>query len=471
MNMDMSLDLSLRTQLRMTPQLQQAILFLQLPIAELLEKIQELANQNPLIDVNLPEVACLQNNTTETTETEILPGSNDELLSYASPDLKTVPISLSDEQFNFENLLDHYTVDTTLREQLIWQMQFEHFNELDEQIAIAIIDALDENGFLTTPLAELQAGLNSKEITVKNIEKILATIQQFEPSGIAARDLKECLLIQLKELPPEYPLLKETILLIEKHLDLLAKHDYRELKEKLKIDDEILLKIVRIIKSLNPVPGQIIHQEKMIYEIPDVMIKKIHDQWIVFLNDDLIPKIKINQQYTELLRHNMEKNADYLKTNLQEAQWLIKSLDKRHKTLLSVAQYIVDQQNDFLNSGAEKLKPLTIKDVAEALNIHESTVSRITSHKYILTPQGLFELKYFFSSQVSANSNSNGMSSIAVKALIKQMIHQENPESPLSDSQIAAKLKSNGILVARRTVAKYRESLNIAAVDQRKFLK
>jgi len=360
--------------------------------------------------------------------------------------------------------------EESLHEHLSWQMQLTPFSDTDRAIAEFIIDAINDDGYLSMSLEDIhQALAGEQDIEIDEIEAVLHRIQNFDPPGVGARDLKESLLLQIKQ----YPLtswLKPAQELIEKHFDLLANREYMQLSRRLKISEEELKQILHLIQSLNPRPGSQITASQPEYIIPDVIVSKHNGKWKVELNPDAAPRLRVNPHYASLIKqvHNSEDNT-YLKNHLQEARWFIKSLLSRNETLLKVATSIVERQIDFLEHGEESMKALVLHDIAEAVGMHESTISRVTSKKYMHTPRGIFELKYFFSSHVST-SNGGECSATAIRALIKKLIAAENTNKPLSDSKLAAILGDQGINVARRTVAKYREAMAIPPSNERKRL-
>ena len=346
-------------------------------------------------------------------------------------------------------------------------------------IATAIIDSVDPDGMLTTSLEDLLLALNADEpedadpetlVELDEIQAVLKRIQQFDPVGVCARDLPESLSLQLSALDPATPWRAEALSLVTEHLDLLAGRDFNTLKRKTRLEESDLASVVSLIQSMNPRPGSSIGGEAPEYIVPDVMVFKDNGRWQVELNAEATPKLKINELYAGLVRR-ADSSADnvYLKDNLQDARWFLKSLQSRHETLLKVATKIVEHQRGFLEYGEEAMKPLVLADIAEAVEMHESTISRVTSRKYMHTPRGIFELKYFFSSHVSTASGGE-VSSTAIRALIRKLTADENPRKPLSDNKIAAILAEQNINVARRTVAKYRESMAIPPSNERKRL-
>ncbi len=364
---------------------------------------------------------------------------------------------------------------------MLWQLNLTPISETDRAIATTIIDALDDDGYLNSDLTDIHTSL-SKEINGENtggeeseigldeIEAVLHMIQAMEPTGVAARDIQECLLLQLHQCDNDTPMLALAIELVSKHLDLLAGRDFNQLMRRLKLDQEKLQDVIALIQSMNPRPGGQIHETRTEYITPDVYVRKVKGRWRVELNSELMPHLRVNTSYANMIRRadNSDDNVS-LKSHLQEARWFIKSLQSRSETLLRVATCIVERQRAFLEYGEEAMKPMVLHDVAEALGMHESTISRVTTRKYMHTPRGIFELKYFFSSHLST-SHGGDASSTAIRALIKKLIAAETPKKPLSDSKISALLSGQGINVARRTVAKYREAMAIPPSNERKRL-
>lgn len=466
MSLELSLDLRPSHFLHMTPELQQAILFLQLNSQELLEKIQEIAERNPLLDADIPHPEEVKLNKQELDESQ-MQGIEKQLSADYSPVKNS---TLLDK--DYDALLENYSTEENLHEHLHWQLTFEHLSEKEILIAEIIIDAIDEDGYLRQSIDDIQetVRLNSFEVDQKEIESVLNLIHHFEPLGVGARDLRECLLIQLYELPKETPDLDIAITLVKDYFYELSKHHYNQLQKDLHLSYEQLQHALHIIQTLNPEPGKAYLPTKVDYQIPDLLIEKDEHGWKAILNSAVMPKLSIHEQYRDWLKNNMEKNADFLHKNLQEAQWVIKSVERRHESLTSVAQYIVDKQTEFLEKGLKYLKPMILHEIADALHIHDSTVSRLTTNKFIDTPQGLFELKYFFSSHVKKTTSNQEVSSKAIKALLKEWIMHEDAHKPLSDGALTKKLMEMGISIARRTVAKYRESMHIPTCDQRKKL-
>lgn len=482
-----SLQLKLGQQLAMTPQLQQAIRLLQLSTLDLQQEIQEALESNPLLDVEEPmDDFAGADNTTANEEKEANadvaepePQDSSELIekSEISAELEidttwddvysantgSTGIALDDDAPVYQG-----ETTQTLQDYLLWQLDLTPFSDTDRTIAMALIDAIDDYGYLTQSLEEILENFHGEEIELDEIEAVRKRIQQFDPLGVASVNLQDCLLLQLATYPADTPWLDEAKTLLSQYIDQLGNRDYKVILKEAKLKEEELRDVLQLIQQLDPRPGSRIASEHAEYVIPDVSVFKEHGKWIVTINPDSVPRLKINQQYANLGRGN-SADSNYIRTNLQEAKWLIKSLESRNETLLKVAKCIVEHQRDFFEYGEEAMKPMVLNDVALAVDMHESTISRVTTQKYMHTPRGIFELKYFFSSHVSTD-NGGECSSTAIRALIKKLVAAETPAKPLSDSKIAALLADQGIQVARRTIAKYRESLGIAPSSQRKRL-
>lgn len=491
--MKVSLNIQMGQHLTMTPQLQQAIRLLQLSTIELQQEIQNALDSNPLLELH----EDYDNNAATKAETNTDDNRQDDYETELSAstvdinDVQNIPEDLPvdsawDDIFtgnsantntpdeDDEGFEARSTVAETLYDHLLWQVNLTPFTITDRTIAVCIIDSLDENGYLHSDLEDiLEAAQNilpNEDIELDEIVAVLHLIQQFEPSGVAARNLQECLTIQLKQLSEDTLHRDHALLIVNEHLDLLAAQDQQGLLKRTKFSESQLRAAVGLIQTLNPYPGGKIGQDENSYIIPDVVVSKQKNRWRVELNPDTAPKLRINTSYASLIRR-ADSSADntYLKNHLQEARWFLKSLQSRHETLLKVATCIVEHQRAFLEQGPEAMKALVLRDIAEEVELHESTVSRVTSQKYMLTPRGLFELKYFFSSHVGTSSGGE-CSSTAIRAMIKKLVSQEDPRKPLSDNKIADLLQEQGIEVARRTIAKYRESLNIPSSSDRKRL-
>ena len=358
----------------------------------------------------------------------------------------------------------------TLHDHLMWQLNLTPFSDTDRAIAVAVIDGIGEDGYLVGGLEEIQAGLGNEEIGRDEVEAVLHRLQAFDPAGVGARDPRECLLLQLRQLPHDTPLRAQAIAVCESYFELLAKQEYVPLKRRMKLNDAQLQGIVQLLRSLHPRPGTQVAEAEPEYVIPDVFVSKRNGRWHVELNPETTPRLRVNPDYAKLIRRaDRSDDNTCLKNHLQEARWFIKSLVSRNETMLRVASKIVEFQRGFLDHGEEAMRPLVLRDVAEALEMHESTVSRVTTQKYMYTPRGTLEFKYFFSSHVSTVGGGE-CSATAIRALIRKLIAAEKPNKPLSDNKLAGILVDQGIEVARRTVAKYRESMGILPSNERRRL-
>ena len=545
--MKQSLSLKLGQQLKMTPQLQQAIRLLQLSAVELEQEVQDNLDANPLLeneddfaakgDSDSQQGSELSNDGLDAPPGDLARDTYSELstdpldqdknylddfgdvgLEAPSNDYREEMIStdtvdaaidgpgesevsdqlqapMTDEipvDSNWDDIYpqapsssagDHdYDVgsndsaEETLEGHLLWQLNLTPMATSDRIIAMAIIDEITDDGLLGTTLEEICETLarnhegNDSPPELEEVEEILRRIQKFDPTGVGARDLRECLLLQLEQLDGNTPWLKEARDLITTHLHILGNKDFATLVRQTHLSESELSQVVALIRTLQPRPGSSVFEEAADYEVPDVLVRKDQGRWLVELNPETLPKVRINDAYASLIKTvPAGPDKDYLRDNLQEAKWFLKSLQTRHDTLLKVATKIVEVQQGFLEHGPMAMRPLILADIAEQVDLHESTISRVTNRKYLATPQGLFELKYFFSSHVGTSTGEE-VSSTVIRALIKQVTANENPRKPLSDSKIAAILSEKNINVARRTVAKYRESLSIPPSNERKQL-
>ena len=466
----------------MTPQLQQAIRLLQLSSVELNLEVQGALDSNMMLELDEENTIELQTATPEPGETE-LNGSEDPETFAHDGIPEDLPVDTAWEDIydattyysRSGDLTEYYgqeyrdNGDRNLQHHLLSQLELVTLSITDKAIAIALIDAINDDGYLTASLEEIRATLSADlDVEPEEIEAVLHLIQTFEPPGVGARDLAECLNLQLTQLEPDTRWLDEARKLVSRHIQLLAEHDYKTLMKLMELNREELEQVVELIQSLYPRPGGQVQEAHTEYVVPDVQVKKSGGAWKVELNTDALPRLRINSDYAGMIRR-ADNSADNvsLKNHLQEARWFIKSLQSRSETLLRVATCIVERQRAFLEYGEEAMKPLVLHDIADTLGLHDSTVSRVTTRKYMHTPRGVFELKYFFSSHVGTDQGGT-CSSTAIRALIKKHIQAEKPEKPLSDSKIAELLSGQGIQVARRTVAKYRESLSIPSSSERK---
>ncbi|HAW1984256.1 RNA polymerase factor sigma-54 [Escherichia coli] len=476
--MKQGLQLRLSQQLAMTPQLQQAIRLLQLSTLELQQELQQALESNPLLEqIDTHE----EIDTRETQDSETLDTADaleqkempEELPLDASWDTiytAGTPSGTSGDYIDDELPVYQGETTQTLQDYLMWQVELTPFSDTDRAIATSIVDAVDETGYLTVPLEDILESIGDEEIDIDEVEAVLKRIQRFDPVGVAAKDLRDCLLIQLFQFDKTTPWLEEARLIISDHLDLLANHDFRTLMRVTRLKEDVLKEAVNLIQSLDPRPGQSIQTGEPEYVIPDVLVRKHNGHWTVELNSDSIPRLQINQHYASMCNNaRNDGDSQFIRSNLQDAKWLIKSLESRNDTLLRVSRCIVEQQQAFFEQGEEYMKPMVLADIAQAVEMHESTISRVTTQKYLHSPRGIFELKYFFSSHVNTEGGGEA-SSTAIRALVKKLIAAENPAKPLSDSKLTSLLSEQGIMVARRTVAKYRESLSIPPSNQRKQL-
>ena len=500
--MKQALQFRLGQNLTMTPQLQQAIRLLQLSTLELNTEIQDVLDSNMMLEVGedgeSESPASSSDESTEASVSENTESSTDNPLEAASdtvtsetmPDDLPVDTSWDDiydsvlpastssapSSYSADDQPEVYTASSeSLHEHLRWQIKMTPFSEVDAAIAEVIIDEINDDGFLQASVEEITASLSDSdeddiEVESDEVEAVLRQVQNFDPAGVGARDLRESLSIQLHRQPNDIDLREYAILLVDNYFDMLANREYPQLMRKMKISEDDLKDVIQLIQSMNPRPGGQVTANQAEYIVPDVTVKKVNNTWKVELNSDAAPKLRINSTYANMIKDvkNSDDNSS-MKNHLQEARWFIKSLLSRNETLLKVAHCIVERQKEFLEHGEEAMKALVLHDIAEAVDMHESTISRVTTKKYMHTPRGIFELKYFFSSHVSTASGGE-CSATAIRALIKKLIAAEMPKKPLSDNKIATILEEQGINVARRTVAKYRESLAIPPSNERKRL-
>lgn len=442
----------------MTPELRQAIQLLQYNCQELNEYLKNEIEENPMLDpVNL-EMDCDNIDDYNLEKDEI--DWKDFVERYDDISYRQ-PTDKNEKEYNFENFV---SISSSLKDHLLFQLNVLNISNLEKRIGKRIIENIDDNGYLTTSTQQI-----SKELKVKveMVENVLTNIQTFDPSGVGARDLKECLLIQIRESKEKNPIV-ETI--IRNYLDDLAYNRLSKIANDLNIDQIEVQKIYDYIKTLEPKPGRRYggSLNNVKYIIPDVIIDYVDGEYVVTLNDMTAPRLNINKFYREMIRREKDIEAtEFLKEKLTSALWLIRSIEQRRMTIYNVVKSILKYQRDFFEKGEKALKPLTLKEIANDINMHESTVSRATNGKYVQTPRGLFELKYFFCSGLSTREG-NDVSSTSIKAMIKEIIDEENPKKPLSDQKISNLLKDRGISISRRTVAKYRDELNIPSSSMRK---
>ncbi|ODS23884.1 RNA polymerase factor sigma-54 [Candidatus Endobugula sertula] len=509
--MKQSLQLKMGQNLTMTPQLQQAIRLLQLSTLDLQNEIQEALDSNPMLEIveehNKPNSKSEDsehhsethtssdtspaNTQSSPSETATKEPTSTEDLDWSQNIPEDLPVDTnwedvyqSSSNHNSTPPHDENNVETqrssteSLQDHLLWQLNLTPFSDQDYSIALTIIDDIKPCGMLSSSVSEIYTSLKETfdDLEEGEVFAVLHRLQQFDPPGVASQNIEECLLIQLKQLE-QYADNSNAInglatakKIAAEHLPLLATRNYKTLMRKLRIKENELKDAISLIQSTNPRPGEDIGSDRTEYVVPDVFVSKKNDCWSIELNPDIAPKIRINNQYAGLVkRADSSSDNTYLKNNLQEARWFLKSLQSRNETLLKVASAIVEKQRGFLEFGEEAMRPLILHDIAESVEMHESTISRVTTNKYMHTPQGIFELKYFFSSHVSTD-NGGECSSTAIRAFIKKLIAAENVKKPLSDSKITTLLADQGVKVARRTIAKYRESMSIPPSNERKQL-
>ncbi|MEL0635747.1 RNA polymerase factor sigma-54 [Marinomonas sp. TI.3.20] len=490
--MKQSLQLKIGQQLTMTPQLQQAIRLLQLSTLDLKQEIHEFLESNPLLEIDDDDYASSEAPTREQQEAndKKVEASSSEEARVESEWTDSIPEELSidsnwDDTFqnsaaavtsstNYEGESDYESRNApseSIQDHLIWQLNLTHMSDRDIEIAYAIIECVQSDGYLSITAEDIWESLSS-ELEDLELDEVMAVqhrLQRFDPVGVCSTDLRDCLLVQLEAFR-DHPLYKSTYNLVDNYLPLLGNRDFVQLSRKTKLKEESLKEVVELIQQLNPRPGSIIDSDDTDYVIPDVSVKKINNTWQVELNNDALPPVKINETYSAMASTaSTSEDATYIKNSLQEAKWFMKSLQSRNETLLKVTSCIVKRQIDFFELGEEAMKPMVLHDVAEEVGMHESTISRVTTHKYMHTPKGIFELKYFFSSHVNTASGGE-CSSTAIRAMIKKLVLEEPAKKPLSDNKLATVLADQGIQVARRTVAKYREAMNIPPSNERKRL-
>lgn len=530
--MKQGLHLKFSQNLSLTPQLQQAIRLLQLSTLELNQEIDVLMQTNPLLergddsedeygnvvdhdaedaslngssslDAPVQDITKTQDSENFDSEfpnqdfqlnaTELSPSEANQLAESSdfepgSTDFSDTYSAEFDDEFDeFSNgsrwdensapadddsdFKQQETLQISLREHLLSQLKLMPLSERDQTLTLLLVDSINEDGYLEQSLEAVAEQMPPElEIDALELQTALRHIQHLDPAGVGARNLSECLLLQLDALPKHTPHLALTRLVAEQYLPALGARDFAKLRKELGCDESTLKQVQQLITSLNPRPGaafSLIGSEHYIQH--EVIVKKVKGIWIASLNESVIPKLKINQLYAGILKRNRDSSSQYLQSQMQEAKWMIKNIQQRFSTILRVSQAIVDRQRNFLEYGEVAMKPLVLREIADELDLHESTISRVTTNKYMLTPRGIFELKYFFGSSVATDSGGT-CSATAIRALIKQLVEQENPKKPYSDNQITDLLAKQGIVVARRTIAKYRESLNIAPASLRKSL-
>ncbi|MDR2187497.1 MAG: RNA polymerase factor sigma-54 [Azonexus sp.] len=490
--MQPSLQLKISQHLALTPQLQQSIKLLQLSTVEMQEEIERYLLENPMLERddeaggdNFSAAQQFDSPRRDDSERASADDGERESREEREPDVPATPAEVDDDRWladagtfsgggrdddsdSDSDAQDIHGGSVSLRDHLGWQLGLTKLSDRDRALVRFLIEALDDDGYLSASLAELLATLPPEdEVELEELDIALRYLQNFDPTGIGARNPRECLLLQLAARPAD-SVRKLALTIVDKHLEVLAARDFVRLRRLIGCDEQALKAAHSLITSLNPRPGADFVQTEAPYITPDVMVKKLKNKWTAYINPDAYPRLRVNRLYAEILAQQRRGNGT-LSGQLQEARWLIKNVQQRFDTILRVTQAIVERQRQFFEHGEVAMRPLVLREIAEALNLHESTISRVTSQKYMATPRGLFELKYFFGSHVATDTG-GACSATAIRALIKQLISAENGKKPLSDSQLSEILGQQGIVVARRTVAKYRESLNIPPVNLRKTL-
>jgi RNA polymerase sigma-54 factor len=467
-----SLQLKLGQQLTMTPQLQQAIRLLQLPALELQAHIRELLETNVMLEpmeeaessgtfeavVTAAEQPKAAERTAESTVEVLDDGWDGHNVGPAE-----TPWSGDDDERQQE-----YADGTheSLQEHLLWQLELASLAPRELAIARAVVDAISDDGYLIETLEEIAQTLRPElECSPEEIASVLARVQSLDPAGVGARSVGECIELQLRQLDPATPGFETALQIARHHLALVAERELSLLRRELRASEEEITCALALVRSCHPRPGATVSAGSAEYVVPDVFVRRTEHGWGVEINPATLPRVRLNQSYASLIGRNASHAT--MRAQLQEARWLLKSLEIRHETLMKVARSIVERQTAFLEHGEEHMRPMILKDIAEAVTMHESTISRVTSGKYMHTPRGVFELRYFFSSQVEG-ADGSGTSSTAIRAKIRKLVKDEDPEAPLSDGRIAELLSGEGIPVARRTVAKYREAMGIAASNERR---
>ncbi|MFW5432445.1 MAG: RNA polymerase factor sigma-54 [Methylophilaceae bacterium] len=510
--MKQNLQLKMSQNLALTPQLQQSIRLLQLSTLELNQELETILEENPLLELvdgedeygNDTDESPASAEDAGSVEADKVADSNtlepQEISNPTPEDASAAETPISDEDFkqnDFDEDYEEYgsssswdeaskqnnnsdddddftrqeTAEVSLRDHLLDQLKLLTLSERDQKLILMLIDSINENGYLETSLEEILESLPLElEMELVELETVLKHLQNLDPPGIGATNLQECILLQLDMLPVDTPDLNIAKAIVKEHLQVLANKDFNKLRKLLNCNEESLKNAQELIKAQNPRPGadfaQFSHDHFIQHE---VLVKKVKGIWVATLNDGVMPKLRINQLYANILKGSKNSSGQYLQSQMQEARWMIKNIQQRFSTILRVSQAIVDRQRNFFEHGEIAMRPLVLREIADELELHESTISRVTTHKYMLTPRGIFELKYFFGSHVSTDAGGE-CSATAIRALIKQLVAEENTKKPHSDNQISEILSKQGIVVARRTIAKYRESLNIPPANLRKSL-
>jgi len=502
--MKQTLQLKLSQHLTLTPQLQQSIRLLQLSTLELNAEVDRMLQENPLLeredgDDEPPQEFAVAGTAPGPVTTERPSrddndndgggdGDGDNMAGAdAAPSREDLPDVTDFSDFGGgatdgdwgggsgsstgsedDDFSPQQMATSSLRDHLLGQLMVMKIPRRDQQVVAALIDALNDDGYLASSLEEIAEMFSEDDaIEPEELQIGLNYLQSFEPAGVGARDLAECLALQLKALPAKTPYRTEALKIVDGHLALLAARDFTKMRRVLHCDETCVKAVRELIRSLNPRPGSSFSHDEANYVVPDVLVRKVRNQWTASLNEAAMPKLRLNRIYADILTRNRESSNQQLSAQLQEAKWMIRNVQQRFETILRVTQAIVERQRRFFDHGEVAMRPMVLREIADMLDLHESTISRVTTQKYMLTPRGTFELKYFFGSHVATDTG-GAASATAIRALIKQLIGAENTRVPLTDSRIADLLGDQGIIVARRTIAKYREALSIPPVNLRK---
>lgn len=487
--MKQSLQLKLGQHLTLTPQLQQSIRLLQLSTLDLNQELERFIMENPLLereDSDAERIVVPNGTEYHNDESKVVETPQETSAETTTPDAENAALTdtwgdaevghIDDAPYTYKDDGDEReysqiaAVHASLTQYLSEQLNLVQLSTIDKQLAMFVIAHLTEDGYLEPSLEELLSLLPPEmEIEIEELQIALRHVQNLDPTGVGARNLRECLTLQLDALPASTPYLALAKKMVAEYLDTLAQHDFNKLRRVLECNEEDLKRAQNLVKSLNPKPCQAYLQEEARYIVADVIVKKTKNKWVVSLNPDAIPKLRLNSLYASILQNNRGQSNPQLASQLQEARWLIKNVQQRFETILKVSQAIVERQKHFFDHGEVAMRPLVLREIADTVGLHESTVSRVTTQKFMITPRGIYELKYFFGSHVSTDVG-GAASSTAIRALIKQLIAAEDQRKPLSDHRISEILALQGIVVARRTIAKYRETLQIQPANLRKSL-
>ncbi len=471
--MKASLQLRMSQQLTLTPQLQQSIRLLQLSTVDMQQEVARMLEENPMLELSDETAFSQTESRTESGQDEQRESSSEEREDRDDDAMDWNSPSHGADDEN-EDYPEHAALQASMREHLHALLSVSKHDERDKMIIGMLIDALDERGYMAQDLTELAELLQKDQpndeqtITLDDLETALVQLQYLDGPGIGARNLGECLALQLKALPEDTPERDLALRLVTQHLELVAAHDFSRIKKTLRCTDEQLRQAQNLILSLNPKPGEAFDSSVADFVVPDVIVERHKEKWRVRLNASAMPRLRVNQLYASLLQQKDEKSGS-MAAQLQEASWLVKSLRQRFETILQVAQAIVERQGAFLEHGEIAMRPLVLREIADALELHESTVSRATTQKFMRTPRGIYEFKYFFGSGLVTESGGI-CSSASIRELIKQLVSNEDPCKPLTDGRMSEILAQQGFKVARRTIAKYREAMHILPVNLRKSL-